>query len=121
LREQSRLGLSVLAEEQEAACRELASKTGERFANLRWHASDEGAVFILGAVGWFDCSLYSEVTAGDHTIALLEIRRAWAEHARAPLVFHGSRYRRLATAEQGDGVSQGFSWSWLMQQDWWDG
>lgn len=96
LRGRSRLGLSVLAEDQEPACRALSSKDGDRFAGVRWRASGQGAVFVQGAVAWFDCSLHAEVSAGDHTIALLKIHRLGTEPGGAPLVFHGSRFRRLA-------------------------
>lgn len=95
-----RLGLSVLAEDQEQACRALSSKTGDRFAGLAWQATDDGAVFIRGAVGWFDCSLHAELPAGDHLIALLEIGHVWTEPETRPLVFHGSRFRRLAVPER---------------------
>jgi len=101
LRHRPRLGLSVLAEDQEAACRALSSKDGDRFAGVGWQASPDGALFIHGAVGWFDCTLHAELAAGDHTIALLEIRRAGTAPDAAPLVFHGSRYRRLAEVHRG--------------------
>ena len=49
-----------------------------------------------GAVTWYTCTLRAELPAGDHTIALLEICAVGADPETPPLVFHGSRFRRLA-------------------------
>lgn len=99
LRDQPRLGLSVLAEDQHEACRKLSSKNGDRFAGVRWQATDDGALFLPGVVAWFDCSLFTELPAGDHSIALLEIHGLWTAPGGDPLVFHNSRFRRLATGD----------------------
>jgi flavin reductase (DIM6/NTAB) family NADH-FMN oxidoreductase RutF len=96
LRELRRLGVSVLAEGQDDACRRLSMKRGDRFTGVGWEAGPDGAVFVRGATVWLDCSVHSEVAAGDHLIALLQIHGLRAEQDRAPLVFHGSRYRQLA-------------------------
>jgi flavin reductase (DIM6/NTAB) family NADH-FMN oxidoreductase RutF len=95
LRGMRRLGVSVLAEDQNEACRTLSLKTGDRFASVEWSSSDDGAVFVHGAVAWLDCSIHAEVPAGDHAIVLLAIHALRAEPERAPLVFHGSRFRQL--------------------------
>lgn len=91
-----RLGVSVLAEDQNDACRRLSLKTGDRFAGVEWSASGDGAVFVHGAVAWLDCSIHAELPAGDHVLVLLAIHALSAEPDRAPLVFHGSRFRQLA-------------------------
>jgi flavin reductase (DIM6/NTAB) family NADH-FMN oxidoreductase RutF len=97
LRRRPRLGLSVLAEGHDAACVRLASKDGDRFADIAWEASPDGSVFIHDSSAWLDSSLYDEVRAGDHTIALLEIHGLCAAPHTLPLIFHGSRFRRMAT------------------------
>jgi flavin reductase (DIM6/NTAB) family NADH-FMN oxidoreductase RutF len=99
LRPRPRLGLSVLAEGQADAGRTLSRKTGDRFADVTWEASPDGAVFLGGASAWFDCSVYAEVPAGDHTVVLLAVHGLRAEPDVPPLVFHGSRFRRLAAHE----------------------
>ncbi|MFD5337560.1 flavin reductase family protein [Streptomyces hawaiiensis] len=96
LRGQGRLGLSVLTEGQDLVCRSLAAKSGDRFADVDWQAGEDDSVYIHGANLWLDCSIHSELPGGDHTIVLLEIHGLKAEPDRAPLVFHGSRFRRLA-------------------------
>lgn len=95
LRERPRLGISVLAQGQDEICMSLAQTTAERFADVAWDRTPGGAVFVSGATAWLECSLYGEVPAGDHAVALLEIQGLQAYPKTAPLVFHGSQFRRL--------------------------
>jgi flavin reductase (DIM6/NTAB) family NADH-FMN oxidoreductase RutF len=96
LRTLPRLGLSVLAEGQDRICARLASRTGDRFDGTEWFASDDGSVFVHGATLWLDCTIHAEVPSGDHDIVLLRIHGVSADPGALPLVFHGSRFRRLA-------------------------
>jgi flavin reductase (DIM6/NTAB) family NADH-FMN oxidoreductase RutF len=97
LRRAARIGVSVLSHEQESASRSLAARGIDRFADLSWHATDDGAILLDGATAWFDCSVEREIRAGDHEIVLLNVHGlGTAEPHTPPLVFHGSRYRRLA-------------------------
>jgi flavin reductase (DIM6/NTAB) family NADH-FMN oxidoreductase RutF len=98
LRDRSRLGVSVLAASHDDACLSLSRKTGDRFAGVEWEPTPDDAVFVNGATVWLHCSVDKEIPAGDHTIALLRVHGLRAEPAAAPLVFHGSRFRRLVTA-----------------------
>jgi len=94
LRTASRLGISVLGAHQESASRQLSARNGERFAGLRWLATDHGAVLLHEASAWFECSIDREIAAGDHDIVLLRVHDLGASEAM-PLVFHGSAYRQL--------------------------
>ena len=96
LRERSRLGLSVLAEGHDAACRQLASKKGDRFAGVEWDAGPHHSIFIRGSAAWMEVSLFKEVEAGDHLIALLELHGLEMADGTPPLVFHGSQFRKMA-------------------------
>lgn len=96
LRALPRLGPSVLAEGQDDICARLASRTGDRFAGTDWFASGDGSVFVHGATLWLDCTIHAEVPSGDHNIVLLRIHGLSADPGALPLVFHGSRFRRLA-------------------------
>lgn len=96
LRSQARLGVSVLGQDQHEAAQQLAAKDGDRFASLELSCTAEGSVLVHGAVAWLDCSIHSEVPAGDHSIVLLRIHALAAMPDDAPLVFHGSRFRQLA-------------------------
>ena len=95
LRTLTRLGVSVLGQDQNVAAQRLAAKQGDRFAELDWVPTYDGGVLVDGAVAWLDCSIHAEVPAGDHAIVLLRIHALRAEPDRAPLVFHGSRFRQL--------------------------
>ncbi|WP_032384808.1 flavin reductase family protein [Rhodococcoides fascians] len=92
----SRIGISVLGELHDVAARTLAAKTGNRFEGLTTTTTDDGALFIDGASMWLDASVTEQVTAGDHDIVLLRINELEVKDGVAPIVFHGSKFRRLA-------------------------
>jgi flavin reductase (DIM6/NTAB) family NADH-FMN oxidoreductase RutF len=96
LRTSGRLGVSVLSSSHDIACRQLASKHGDRFAGIGWNATDDGAVFVEGASAWLDCEVDREVPAGDHLVVLLRIRALEADPELPPLVFHKSQFHSLA-------------------------
>ena len=98
LRAVPRLGVSILSADQDIACRQLAARDGDRFAECTWTATPDGAVFIEGASAWLDCSLENEVPAGDHQIAVLRIVALEADPTIEPLVFHASRFARLSSS-----------------------
>ena len=92
----SRIGISVLGELHDVAARTLAAKTGNRFEGLTTTTTNDGALFIDGASMWLDASVTEQVTAGDHDIVLLRINELEVKDGVAPIVFHGSKFRRLA-------------------------
>ena len=99
LKTAARLGLSVLAEEHGHVARSLSAKGIDRFAGVSWERTTGGAVFVHGSALWLDCTRYSELPAGDHDIVLLLIQRLRAYPDVSPLVFHGSKFRQLRSAE----------------------
>ena len=94
LRKSPRLGVSILADDQDHIAVSLAAKVADRFADLRVTYGADGALLIDNSCLWLECSVYDEVAAGDHEIVLLQIL-ALNTFDRAPLVFHGSAYRQL--------------------------
>lgn len=96
LRTAPRLGISVLAAEHDQAARQLASRSGDRFADLPVEPTEQGALFVQGASAWYDCSVESELPAGDHVVVLLRVHRHHASADAAPLVFHRSAFGTLA-------------------------
>jgi flavin reductase (DIM6/NTAB) family NADH-FMN oxidoreductase RutF len=98
LRRSELLGVSVLGGDHEVACRALADKGGDRFKEVAWRRGPGDAVFIEDAVAVLACHLNAEMPAGDHIIALLLIAGVRADPEGEPLVFHRSRYRKLAVA-----------------------
>jgi flavin reductase (DIM6/NTAB) family NADH-FMN oxidoreductase RutF len=95
LRRVPRVGVSVLSVAHELACRQLASKSGDRFAGLDWATTEEGALLLDASALVLDCSLDAELPAGDHHIALLRIHGLAVDHDTVPLVFHRSGFPQL--------------------------
>lgn len=89
------IGLSVLAEAHAHAVRELSRKGVDRFAGVRWESAPDGAVFIHGSALWLSCGTEAVVPAGDHEIVLLRVQALHSRPEIPPIVFHGSRLRRL--------------------------
>ncbi|PXX71489.1 flavin reductase (DIM6/NTAB) family NADH-FMN oxidoreductase RutF [Nocardia tenerifensis] len=90
-----RLGVSLLGTGQQRTARALAARTGDRFRDIDVHRGHGAAVFIDGASAWIEGSIDAEVPGGDHTVVLLRIHRLATRAEVEPLVFHGSRFRRL--------------------------
>ncbi|MFI8565418.1 flavin reductase family protein [Rhodococcus sp. NPDC078407] len=89
------IGVSVLGEAHNDAVRTLAAKTGDRFAGLDLTVTDGGATFIVGATAWLDTTIDQQLPAGDHTIVLLRIHSLEVQSEVNPIVFHGSKFRKL--------------------------
>ncbi|MEN3362600.1 MAG: hypothetical protein V7637_6582 [Mycobacteriales bacterium] len=99
LRTVPRFGLSVLAQEHGRVARSLAAKGIDRFAEVSWERTPQGAVFVHGSALWLDCTSFDEVPAGDHDIVLLCVQQLWTYPDVPPLVFHGSKFRQLRTGD----------------------
>jgi flavin reductase (DIM6/NTAB) family NADH-FMN oxidoreductase RutF len=95
LRTCPRVGLSVLAADHGALCRQLAARDADRFAGVGWEQSPSGAVFVHGAALWLECSVATVTPAGDHDIVVFAVEAVRADPDVAPLVFHRSAFTRL--------------------------
>ena len=98
LRRAAHLGVTILADHQGEVCRQLAGPVEQRFDGLTLSTSADGAVTLDEGLASFDCTIYREVAAGDHTIVLLQLHAVedGADSADvAPLVFHRSAFGRL--------------------------
>ena len=98
LRDRARLGLSVLSAGHGTTCRQIAARTGDRFAGVGWAATDDGAVLLDGAAAWLDTAIHEVLPAGDHELVLLRVHGVRSDPAVPPLVFHASNFRRLEVA-----------------------
>ena len=97
LRAAHRVGVSVLAGAHERTARQFAGPAAGRFDDIDVHVSPAGAVLVHEAAGWFECSVYDEVPAGDHDVVLLRVHGHRRGDSAEPLVFHRSRFRGLAS------------------------
>jgi flavin reductase (DIM6/NTAB) family NADH-FMN oxidoreductase RutF len=96
LRGLSRLGVSVLAEDHGPVATSLAEKDGDRFTSVNWEATELGAILVHGSTLWLECTVENEVPAGDHNIVVMRIQSLEMYPEVAPMIFHGSNFRRLA-------------------------
>ncbi|WP_040792488.1 flavin reductase family protein [Nocardia paucivorans] len=94
-----RLGLSILGTDHQDAARALSTRGIDRFQGLETHRGHRGAVFIDGASVWFEATVETQIPAGDHKVVILRIDRLATSAEVEPLVFHGSRFRRLLVEE----------------------
>ncbi|MFI5953843.1 flavin reductase family protein [Cryptosporangium sp. NPDC051539] len=95
LRRAEHLGVTVLAEDHGALCRQLAGPAGERFTGVAFEITDRGAVLLTEGIAHYDCTIREEFERGDHVIVLLELH-AVAHRPGQPLIFHRSEFGRLA-------------------------
>jgi flavin reductase (DIM6/NTAB) family NADH-FMN oxidoreductase RutF len=97
LRRSAHLGVTVLASHHAEACRALAGPVEDRFNRLAYTTSAGGAITLDDGLAHFECSIYREVEAGDHLLALLQlhaVNRSLASQD-GPLVFHRSSFGSL--------------------------
>jgi 3-hydroxy-9,10-secoandrosta-1,3,5(10)-triene-9,17-dione monooxygenase reductase component len=96
IRDSGAFCVNVLADDQEALCRQFSSKGEDRFVGVDWEPGATGAPRITSALCWIDCRIEAVHDAGDHEIC---IGRVWdLDHQRdgGPLLFFRSAYGRLA-------------------------
>ena len=67
-----------------------------RFDGIPTTVSEDGAVTLVEGLARFDCSIYSEVEAGDHVVVLLQLHAVDQSDTSGPLVFHRSGFGKLA-------------------------
>ncbi|MFC3963470.1 flavin reductase family protein [Nocardia jiangsuensis] len=89
------LGLSLLGTDQQAAAKALGTRDGDRFRGSELHRGTGESIFIDGASAWIEGVPEVEVPAGDHSVVILRIHRIATRADVEPLVFQGSKFRRL--------------------------
>ncbi len=95
--EATHLGVSVIGREQCHLARQLASKDrAGRFEGVGRSVDGDGAIVLEGSPLWFKTRIFSQFTAGDHDIAVLEILDLGFDEDAQGLVFHQSQFKELA-------------------------
>jgi flavin reductase (DIM6/NTAB) family NADH-FMN oxidoreductase RutF len=93
-------GVSVLADDQQELAECFSQPTTAvkltRFCDAAWHEAETGSPILDGALAYFDCRITERHAGGDHTVFLGEIVAAGYREDAAPLIWYGSRYRRMA-------------------------
>lgn len=96
LRRAPRIGISALSAGQHGLCRQLASRDHlQRWEGVAVERTGSGAIHIADCSLALECELYAEHPAGDHDVVILEVRSIRTSRHIDPLVFHGSRFRRI--------------------------
>lgn len=96
LRAAPALGVSVFSADHAQLCRGLSSGPPEhRFDGVEHHLASNGAIYLHGAPVWLDCVVWKCVQAGDHQVVIVEIEGLFSDPDIEPLVWHGSRFRKL--------------------------
>ncbi|MEV4509314.1 flavin reductase [Dactylosporangium sp. NPDC049525] len=89
--------VNILAAHQSDVCRRIATAPlADRFDGVPWHPAPSGAPIIDGAVAWIDCVPVAVHDAGDHKIALAEVRHLDTASTELPLLFFRSGYGSFA-------------------------
>ena len=95
--------VSVLADDQQDLAECFAQPTSAskltRFCDAEWHEAETGSPILEGAIAYFDCRLTAQHPGGDHSMFVGEIVAAGYREDAAPLLWFGSRYRRLTVDE----------------------
>ncbi|MET0545857.1 MAG: flavin reductase family protein [Caulobacterales bacterium] len=94
-----RFCVNVLAENQLALCKALASKAEDKFKDIPYTLSETGQPILEGVAAWIDCDLYAIHEAGDHFVALGKVIALIAEASRDQLIFHKVGYGRFAALD----------------------
>jgi 4-hydroxyphenylacetate 3-hydroxylase, reductase component len=86
--------VNFLAEGQQEISKRFATKGADKFADLKWNPSSNGAAIIDGVIGYVECKITQCHDGGDHTIVVGEILNVSATGDR-PLLFFKGKYQRL--------------------------
>ncbi|PIE00760.1 MAG: hypothetical protein CSA79_02410 [Thiothrix nivea] len=65
--------VNILSEHQQDIANTFATRSGERFAQMKWHADKQGCPLLKDVVATFSCHVYQRVEAGDHIILIGQI------------------------------------------------
>ncbi len=96
LRNATRWGISILSADHVDKVKMLSRPSAERFTDIDWYETGDGAVLLTGSSATFQVSLETEVDAGDHILALLRVHGLHRDADANPLVFYSSQLRQLA-------------------------
>ena len=96
IRDAGRFCVNVLAEDQEAVCRQMSLKGQDKFKGLGWKPAATGSPRLDDVVAWIDCEIDAVHDAGDHEICIGRVRELGILHEHGPLLFYRGGYGRFA-------------------------
>ena len=103
--------VNVLGEEQQALSHRFARPgRGGKWRGVPYVLGEHGVPVIEAALASFECAVENRFDAGDHAIVLGRVLRIQGPRLGRPLLFHGSRYGRLAPEETPSGDEAILGW-----------
>jgi len=91
----SRYAVNILAADQVELSQRFSQAQADRFAGLEFDGGGDGVPLLRGCSAWFECRNEIRHPGGDHVILVGYVER-FRREPKAPLIFHGGRYRELA-------------------------
>jgi flavin reductase (DIM6/NTAB) family NADH-FMN oxidoreductase RutF len=88
------IGISILAENQEALSRRFAETDADRFDDLGLQRGQHGVALLDGALAHLECRIVARHESGDHTLVVASVEQA-AAHDGQPLVYFRGGYTQL--------------------------
>lgn len=86
--------VNILAEGQEALCRDFAMSGGDKFTGVGWRPAGNGAPILDGVLAWAECSFVLSHDAGDHELVIGRVHDMGVGPGR-PLVYYRGGFGRF--------------------------
>ena len=90
----SHFAVNVLAADQQALSERFARRNSDKFAGIEWREGLGGAPLLAGCCAVLECRNEVQHAGGDHLVFIGRVEGC-SRQDKAPLVFHGGRYRQL--------------------------
>jgi flavin reductase (DIM6/NTAB) family NADH-FMN oxidoreductase RutF len=95
IREAGCFCVNILAEDQEAICRDFAVSGGDKFVSVGWRPGANGAPRLTGALAWVECDVLLIHDAGDHELVIGRVTDLGVEHGARPLLYYRGGFGRF--------------------------
>lgn len=86
--------VNILAEGQEALCRDFAVSGGDKFRGIGWRPGAGGAPILEGSLAWVECEFVQAHDAGDHELVIGRVQDLGVGRGR-PLVYYRGGFGRF--------------------------
>lgn len=99
--------VNFLREHHENLSNHFAFSKEDKFAEGDWTTATTGAPILVDALAWLDCTVYSRVAMGSHSIYIGEVQATQVLHPdENPLVYWNRGYRLLDLPTQEEKVTE---------------
>ena len=89
---------NVMAEDQEALCRDFAisgADQPDKFRGVGWSPGQDGVPVLEGALAWVICRIGQSHEAGDHEIVVGKVIDMGVDHSGRPVIFYRGGFGRF--------------------------